>query len=194
MRFPGVPLFILGDFNFPTIRWSQLCPFSEPTCVDAVTFLNTCTDFHLSQIVHLPTRVTPTTSSLLDLVLTSAPDMTSLVTHVPGLSDHDVLHFTLSIPSTRAQKRLKQIRDYNCGNYDAINIELSSFLDNFISTYNEQSVEELWNSFRTKVVDLTNKFIPLRAVYDNTNAPWYNRYLKRLSNKKAGCFVVRKIA
>lgn len=39
---------------------------------------------------------------------------------------------------------------------------------------------------------LINKYIPLRKVYQSSNAPWYTRHLKRLSNKKGRLFRAAK--
>lgn len=91
-------MFLVGDFNYPNIQWLHSTLLVEPASAEASCFLDVCSIFNLSQLVYQPTRVTPKTSSLLDLVLTSAPDIISSITHIPGLSDHDVLQFSLSLP------------------------------------------------------------------------------------------------
>lgn len=56
----------------------------------------------------------------------------------------------------------------------------------------EQSNQDLWSSYWRKVIEIINKYIPMRNVYSNSNAAWYTRYLKRLSNKKAKLFHAAK--
>lgn len=46
----------------------------------------------------------------------------------------------------------------------------------------------MWLSFKTTVMHLINKYIPLRIIHQSSNAPWYNNHLKRLSNKKCRLF------
>lgn len=189
---PGIPVFLLGDFNFPSIQWSHPCPFAEPASAETSYFLTTCLDYNLSQLVRIPTRVTPSTSHLLDLILTSSPDIASEITHLPGLSDHDVLHFSISVPRNRRSNRFKLIKDYNKTNFEAINTELSSFLDSFCLSYNDATVEKIWTCFKDKALHLIKKHIPVRKVYHSSNAPWYTRYLNRLSNKKKRLFRAAK--
>lgn len=192
VQYPGVEIVLVGDFNYPNIQWLHSTPLVEPASADASSFLDVCSLFNLSQLVDQPTRVTPKSLSLLDLVLSSAPDIISSITHIPGLSDHDVVQFALSLPATRKQKRIKSIRDYNRANFEAINTGLCIFLDSLLPRYRELSVDYIWNSFKQQVYQLINKHIPLRRVYSNTNAPWFTRYLKRLSNKKARLYRTAK--
>lgn len=183
-RFPDAPILLVGDFNFPNISWSGTCPLINPTSAESKRFVDICADFSLLQVVTSPTRVTDTTSSLLDLVLTSSSDIISQVTHSPGLSDHDVLHFTISLSISLSHNSLKTIRDYKKANFTAINHELGVFLDNFLPNAAERSLDTNWNMFKEKIQDLVNQFIPTRRVLSNNNAPWYTKSLKRLSNRK----------
>lgn len=36
--FTGIPIFLLGDFNFPSIQWSHPCPFAEPASAETGCF------------------------------------------------------------------------------------------------------------------------------------------------------------
>lgn len=191
-RFHGAEIMLLGDFNFPTIVWSHINPFSYPASAEADRFISICSDFGITQIVSRPTRVTPHTSSLLDLILTSSADNVSTVTHIPGLSDHDILHFTLTITQPKMHRQKQKFRDYKKANYTAINSELSSFLDTFLPLHLERCVETNWSIFKNKIADLVTKYVPLRTVYTKNKAPWYNTYLNRLSNKKKRLFRTAK--
>lgn len=131
VRYPGIEILLMGDFNFPNIVWSASYPFSDPFSSESSNFITVCSDFSLSQLVINPTRVTQNSSALLDLILTSSPDIVSTITHLPGLSDHDVLQFSLTFPRSVSRKRFKKIRDYSKANYSAINSELAGFLDVF---------------------------------------------------------------
>lgn len=183
-RLPSAPIFLLGDFNFPQIMWSSESPMFNSSSSQVSDFLNLCSTFTLTQLVTQPTRITDSTATVLDLVLTSRPDSVSCMTYLPGLSDHLILSFDISVPALETRKTTKQIRDYKKANFDAINTELSTFLDIFLDNFDNRTVEANWNLFLRKVDELTNKYIPLRKISSHARAPWYNAYLKRLSNRK----------
>ena len=52
-------------------------------------FLELVDDYGLEQLVYQPTRQ----GKILDLILTSHPDMINNVDVVPGISDHEVIPF-----------------------------------------------------------------------------------------------------
>lgn len=182
--FPRAAVILLGDFNFPNIVWSNSYSYSLPNSAEAEHFIRICSDFGLTQLVNFPTRVTDTTSSILDLILTSEPDIVSSVSNVPGISDHDIIQANILLPFSRMRKQLKTIRDYRKADFDSINKDLGTFLDEFLPNYPERSVQSNWDLFKAKVSELTVKHIPIKQVLSNTRAPWYNRYINRLSNRK----------
>ncbi|XP_037573312.1 uncharacterized protein LOC119455870 [Dermacentor silvarum] len=95
-RYPKAPVFLLGDFNFPGIVWNDPCPIVTSGSSECLTFIDMCAAFNLCQLVKEPTRVTASSANVLDLVLTTAPASVSSLTLLPGLSDHAVIHFTIS--------------------------------------------------------------------------------------------------
>lgn len=90
MRYPSAPIFLLGDFNFPAISWSDDVHCMNVHTTECNSFINLCLDFNLSQLVLHPTRVSPTTASVLDLILATHPEHASDITYLPGISDHSV--------------------------------------------------------------------------------------------------------
>lgn len=181
-RYPTLPLFLLGDFNIPSIAW-----YSEPPLAYnklAQDFLDLCSTFSLTQLVRQPTRITSTVSNILDLLLTSVPDFVSNVTCLPGLSDHSLITFQMNFSRPKSSKKYKFIRNYRNANFEAINRELSTFIDTFFNHFDNRSVQSNWSMFIAKVAELTNKYIPLHRIISNRNAPWFNITLKRLANKK----------
>lgn len=184
VRFPATPILILGDFNFPDISWnnSHLSPGSGSS--ESACFLNTCAQFNLTQLVMCPTRITHSSASTLDLVLTSHPDLVQSLSVLPGLSDHEAIVFNLPCASPRKQKSKKRFRDYSRADYGTINTELEHFTSVFLEDFNQRSVNDNWMLFKNKVAELVNKYIPLREIACNSQSPWFTPTLKRLSNKK----------
>ncbi|KAH7952353.1 hypothetical protein HPB52_022027 [Rhipicephalus sanguineus] len=95
-RYPEAPIFLLGDFNFPGILWNDPCPVVTSGSSECLSFVDMCSAFNLCQLVKEPTRVTASSANVLDLVLTTAPASVSSLTLLPGLSDHAIVHFTIS--------------------------------------------------------------------------------------------------
>jgi hypothetical protein len=85
-RNTNVPFLIVGDFNLPSILWSN--PTSHLNTKEC-EFVNLCQNFGLLQVNDLCTRG----NSLLDLVLTNDPLLISGIKLNPpfGTSDHDSL-------------------------------------------------------------------------------------------------------
>lgn len=193
-RFPNVPVLLAGDFNYPNIFWSSDVPQLSPFSTDSYNFLSFCSDFNFTQIVTQPTRITPTTSSVLDLVLTNVPDLFMSPLCLPQLSDHSLLHFTMDVCVPHHENYTKHIRDYAAADFDAINRELCLFLDSYLDEFEARSVNSNWILFKEKVAYLTETFVPLRLVTTNKHAPWYSQSLKRLANKKKRLFRSAKVS
>lgn len=151
VRFPHSPVFLLGDFNFPKILWSGMCPVPSDLSGETSEFINLCTDFNFSQLITQPTRVTASSSNILDLVLTTTPDLVHSLSFLPGLSDHCFVHFTLEGNSHRLKSMPKRIRDYSKANYPAINDELAQFLDEYMQNFSNRTIESNWSIFKVKV-------------------------------------------
>lgn len=113
-------IYFWGGFNFPLIIWDNL----SLTCVKSVEFLNITLDFNLFQGIYEPT----TSNNLLDLLLTIAPETIGPVTHLKGLSDHDLLLIVDNVQLRFKGVSKKIIREYNKANFPKINEELEIFL------------------------------------------------------------------
>lgn len=107
-RYGSLPIVLLGDFNFPNICWSGLYPVLDPFSSAGQNFLNLCTCFNFTQIVKQPTRCTGTCSNTLDLILSTHPELVTSISYLPGLSDHNMLHFFLTSPSRAVLMTLKK--------------------------------------------------------------------------------------
>lgn len=183
-RFPHANFLLCGDFNYPDIDWDNLCASSR----QSRDFLELCLLFNLSQSVTMPTRGTTT----LDLVLVSNPDLIQSVSCIPGLSDHNVVLFSLSIalPSRRPSKKL--IRDFNNANFSTINSELNKFLVSFTLSASTRTVDQNWLLFKRKLLTLIDNHVPLIRVPGDAQRPWYSNLLKKLSQKKKRLFRAAK--
>ncbi len=84
-------LFILGDFNDNLhLKDSRLSKLIK--------------NIKLTQIIDKPTRVTPTSATLLDLVITNKPDMILAHNTVPQIiADHDLVSVQIDMTKPKRQ-------------------------------------------------------------------------------------------
>lgn len=186
--FPNLPILLFGDFNFPDIDWSNPSYIITDRLSESSNFLSVCSEFSLTQLISKPTRVTPSTSSILDLLLTTSPNLISNITYIPGISDHCLVNVTLSLPARASPNSTKTIRNYAKANFVAINNALEEFIDPFLANFNKRSVEENWCIYKSKLHDLFDTYIPRKTIITNRHFPFYNQTLKRLANKKRRLF------
>lgn len=181
-RFPNCVLLIFGDFNYPRINWATLSVTESER--ESNAFLQSCLDFSLSQLIMQPTRRTATCSSILDLILTNTPDICANISHLDGLSDHDVI--TGDIVCRHNSKKIieKTIKCYSRANFDGMNAQLSLFADQFLNDFLSRTVEENWVAFKNMFTDVVNKYIPSITIRNRSSTPWFNKQLRRLNNKK----------
>ncbi len=132
--------YILGDFNDDLL--------SQGNKLGNVIKSN-----KLVQLIEVPTRVTPTSSTLLDLVVTNNPGLVLSKTVVPvAAADHGLVSITLNIAKHKRHKTIRTFRQLAlCDNNtfcnsivseqhnfnellmtDDVNYQLKIFNDNFI--------------------------------------------------------------
>lgn len=180
-RFPKADMLLFGDFNFPQIDWSNLSSVGSAT---SAHFLDMCLTLNLTQLVDKPTRL----GNILDLILTTSPDLVKCIQYCDGLSDHRLLHVDLSLPTLTKHPISKTIHDYNKADYISINRELAIFFDNYVVHFHLRSVEENWTLFKTKMNHLVKMFVPTVRVRTDLGNPWFIKTLLSLRNKKKKTF------
>lgn len=77
---------------------------------------------------------------------------------------------------------------YNRANFEAINSELACFSNTFFTGFLLRNVNENWLLFKNKLTELARKYIPSISIKTSNTAPWFNRGLKALRNKRKRLF------
>lgn len=147
---------LMGDFNYGDIKWSSSS--SEPTNEASKLFLECLDDCFLTQHVTQPTRITASSSTILDLVITDHPDMVEEMEILGNLenSDHQMLRWT-TLLSLQQQDHQGISKDYKKADFDSIRARLLDVdWDNVLSG----GVEHSWNEFKNILQDVVEKFVP----------------------------------
>ena len=83
------PVYILGDLN------CNMLDGNDPACQSLTKF---CSSFNISQLIKQPTRVTENSKTLIDVFLTSTPNLVAETKVIPvSISDHDLVFASLKL-------------------------------------------------------------------------------------------------
>lgn len=174
-------LLVVGDFNLPCINWETLkCgPTDIPNCE---IFLDMLLAFNLTQTVLLPTRVTSSTSSILDLVLCSST-ITDITTEIcEGISDHKLVYFTSLLPRQSNPPQYKPITIKQYTSADDVNI--TNYLEEAILLFDDSDdVNTLWTKFKAHCHFCIQHFIPDKVKKVGRTNPWINREIIHVKRK-----------
>ena len=102
---------LLGDFNcdLQGIE-SKIGSQIQPKTRRLLTLFQL---FGLKNIVNMPTRITPGSSMLIDLIVTKKPDLINRKGALPlGISDHCLIYATLNLKHRRPPPKAINVRNY----------------------------------------------------------------------------------
>lgn len=179
-------MIIAGDFNLPNITWETLTPLN-PNCrhSDLLTSMTFAND--LSQIVTCPTRITRSSSTMLDLIFISneLSNKTFNCYVREGISDHRLIwcEFTGGL-DTKEAARVVKVPNYTRALDESILDHLELAFENFceLSTH-EITINDLWFSFKGTVHTCIDRFVPRRCKCIRKRNPWITRDILHLKRK-----------
>lgn len=164
-------ILIMGDFNVDHLKKNT----------PALNFLNTnlVDPFALTQVIENPTRITENTSTLIDLVLTGAPEniKTTGVVDVPGISDHSLVYFSYALKKPKYRPKMVTRRDLR-------DFKEESFVQDVAETawddvYNAKDTDEKSQVFERKLSSLLDKHAPFKTFrVTRPPAPWLTQEIK----------------
>ena len=134
----------LGDFNLWDINWEyeSVSQYASNSSV-VHQLMNTTKYFYLDQVVSEPTRVTETTTSILDLFFTSNQTFINKVEVIPGISDHQAVFIESSLRPARVKTPHKKVFQCRKADYDGMKQELKTFQIEFEELAKTEDVEHL---------------------------------------------------
>ena len=177
-------LLMMGDFNVPKIEWSNKDLLPEARRIE-IQMLDVINDCFLHQHVKEPTRFRNNDSSTLDLIFTKEEeDVKNIKVLQPlGRSDHGIVTAEY-ICEWKHRVVKKPRRIYHKGNFEKILEGLEQI--NWVIEFEEKTVQECWDIFKTKLEVLLSENIPMSNPKDY-NEPWMNRTLIKKWRKKVFC-------
>ena len=134
-------------------------------------------------MINIPTRVTDTTSSLVDLILVNQKD--DVVCHgtLPKIADHDGVIVSFDIKTEKVTPKTKTIYDYKNADIAGLCQYIKEYdFDNLVFSSPVLEQTELYTNM---LIDSFSKFVPCKNVIIRPlDAPWCTKFTRLLLRKK----------
>ena len=168
---------IMGDFNVDHLKRNT----------PALNFFNSnvVEPFALTQVIENPTRVTETTSTLIDLVLTGTPQNVKKtgVVDVPGISDHCLVYFAYALKKNKYKPKMVTRRNLK-------NFKEEAFVQDIADTdwnevYHAVDTNEKSQVFERQFSAVLDQHAPFKTFrVTRPPAPWLTQDIKDEMDKR----------
>lgn len=150
----GKPLMITGDLN---------CNLLEPSCSEAIALLDFCKSINLTQLIKEPTRVTETSSTLLDVIITSNTNLVESSGVLPcHISDHYLVHATLKLKIPKPPPSFVKIRSFRHYDGQQFVADLERIPWDEVALVDDAS--EMLDQFNNKFTDVLDSHAPVKTI------------------------------
>ena len=174
-------LLILGDLNAdpPTRHGKLMQHFADSNS--------------LSILVKEPTRLTETSSTILDQCITNFPLLVNKYEILKPISnsDHSVVAVFCCLESKKEKSYKRTMWNFNIESFELFRnaISLYEWHDMFLQNDIDRCCE-LWTSTVLRIAkeNITNKYVTVRP----NDKPWYNSHLRKLNRKLQRAFNIAK--
>ena len=166
--FPSIIL--TGDFNYPRICWMNGQAVNLSVETNRNSLINFADKHFLTQYIDQPTRE----QNILDLLFTNNADIFSKidVPKTPELSDHNLIIANTSLPKARehsssvdtGQNSFRSLNFFHKDiNWENINQEIEAI--DWQARFNNNGVQDNFDTFRTELLKIAFKYVPKRKAY-----------------------------
>lgn len=169
----NIEFYLMGDFN---------CNLAATSGDNNMRLLTSITDVYgLQQLITEPTRITETTSTLIDLIYTNCPDkiVCSGVCHV-SISDHSLIYAyrKLSINGQSKGHNTITYRNFRKFNRDSFRNDIVSQDWNRIQNF--LNPNDMWSEWKNSFLAIVEMHAPLRTMRVRArSSPWITSELKK---------------
>ena len=163
----GKEYYLMGDFN---------CSMLPASFYNANTqaLLNITDIYNLKQLITEPTRITPLSSTLIDVIFTNLPDNTTCsgVSHI-GISDHSLIYVYRKISSPSVIKGTSTITYRQFKNFNRNSFRSDILAQPWDDLKGVHNPNEMWLKWKTSA--------PLRSKrVRGSKRPWITTELKEM--------------
>ena len=142
----------------------------------------------MQNVVTENTRVTPTSSSSLDLIVTTRKDLINTSDVFPlGISDHNLVYVTMRLKNKRPPPKYVKTRNYKKLNLDNFKRYMETAPFHIASLFDDPD-DVLW-AWQSLFVDICDEHAPWKEVkIRSRSAPWVTNEIRHKINKRYKLF------
>ena len=101
-----------------------------------------------------------------------------------GISDHDIVHFTLNTRCRRRPSVKRKVYIRKKADSERIRKELQTFTENFNKSTEGKSVNDEWEEFESTMRYIMDSCVPHKTTRTRHNLPWFKRSLRQQIRRK----------
>ncbi|PFX14301.1 Tyrosine kinase receptor Cad96Ca [Stylophora pistillata] len=165
-------------------------PNNMPTLGKTKKLIETIEDFNMKNIISQPTRITSSTESLIDLIVTTKANMVRQCGVLPlGISDHSLVYAALKLKSKRPPSKIVRSRNFKRCNIQDFKKDIERIPFHVQDMFEDKDdVLWGWNLLFNDVCDVHApcKDVKVRSVC----SPWINSEIRFKMNKRFKLFKV----
>ena len=167
---------IIGDLNFD-LKQSKKSASTK-------RFINMTKDFSLRQIIENFTRITEHSKTLIDLFLTSRPDLYVSGVIPVGFSDHSAIFAVRKLHRLKPPPpRIINTRNFKRFNKDAFIEDLNKVPWSLINSFSD--VEDSWDSFKELFTEVADSHAPrINMRVRGQKVPWLTCEVKQIMKER----------
>ena len=145
--------------------------------------------YDMKQLVLEPTRVTLTTSTLLDVILSNVSDLHARTgVYRISLSDHYMVYSLLKFPRNKHKHNEIEFRNYKNFNVNNFLQDLKKCEEICDTVWDEHDLDTKWNAFKHKFIQVSNKHAPIHVRrLKIRNNPWITKEIVKLMYQRDFC-------
>ena len=173
---------VIGDFNGKSKHWCS----QDSTNFEGITIKNVTSRFGLSQIIKEAIHILESSSSCIDLIFTTQPNLVVESGVHPSLHPnchHQIVFAKFNLQIYYPPLYLWDIWLYKQANTEIIRRAITDF--NWDRAFLNTNVNEKVSIFSNTILNILSKFIPHETIVcDDKDPPWFNGAIKSLIQEK----------
>ena len=176
----------IGDFNAKSSNWYN----KEKTSFEGNTIENVTSQLGLHQMINEPTHILPNSSSCIDLIFTSQPNMvieSGIHSSLPSSCHHQIVFAKFNLKICYPTPYSREVWHFKEAKIDLIRRALSDF--NWERAFSNTNVNEKGCILNKSVLIVLSNFVPHETILcDDKDPPWFNSRIKSLLQAKNKVF------
>ena len=181
-------ILLIGDLNAKSKNWC--CPDKSSHEGNAIE--NVTAQFGLQQIINEPTHISNISSSCIDLIFTSQPNLitdSGVHSSLHPNCHHQIVFAKLNLHIVYPPPYLREIWHYRETNKGLIRQAIKEV--NWERASSNTSVNEKVDIFNRTIFNILSNFIPHEVIVcDDKDSPWFNNRIKTLIQEKNATYKI----